>query len=53
LTTVDLNLQRLGATAVEYLFAALDGERHSGVTRQPCRLVVRESTSPRPREQAD
>jgi LacI family transcriptional regulator, galactose operon repressor len=44
LTTVDLNLQQLGATAVEYLFAALDGEQRSGVVRQPCRLVVREST---------
>ncbi len=46
LTTVDLNLQQLGATAVKQLFAALDGERTSGVIRQPCRLVVRESTGP-------
>ncbi|MEE6307873.1 LacI family DNA-binding transcriptional regulator [Plantactinospora veratri] len=46
LTTVDLNLQQLGATAVKQLFAALDGERASGVIRQPCRLVVRESTGP-------
>jgi LacI family transcriptional regulator len=53
LTTVDLNLQRLGATGGEYLFAALNGERHSGVIRQPRRLVVRKSTSPHPREQAD
>jgi LacI family transcriptional regulator len=48
LTSVDLNLQRLGATAVEHLFAALDGSQRSGVIRQPCRLVVRESTAPRP-----
>lgn len=48
LTTVDVNLEQLGATAVAHLFAALDGERHSGVIRQPCRLVIRESTSPRP-----
>jgi LacI family transcriptional regulator len=48
LTTVDLDLQRLGATAVEYLFDALDGSARSGVVRQPCRLVVRESTGPRP-----
>jgi hypothetical protein len=34
LTIVDA--KRLGATAVEYLFAALDGEPHSGVIRQPC-----------------
>ena len=47
LTTVDVNLERLGATAVAHLFAALDGERQSGVLREPCRLVVRESTSPK------
>ena len=46
LTTVDLNLEQLGATAVEYLFAALDGRAASGVIRQPCRLVVRDSTGP-------
>lgn len=46
LTTVDLNLQQLGETAVKYLFAALDGQPASGVVRQPCRLVVRESTGP-------
>nr|MDT0657378.1 LacI family DNA-binding transcriptional regulator [Micromonospora sp. DSM 115978] len=46
LTTVDLNLQQLGATAVAHLFAALDGSRVTGVIRQPCRLVVRESTGP-------
>lgn len=44
LTTVDLNLEQLGATAVERLFAALDGEHPTGVLRQPCQLVVREST---------
>ena len=49
LTTVDLDLQQLGAIAVENLFAALDGEPRSGVVRQPCRLVVRESTGPLPR----
>ena len=48
LTTVDLNLQQLGETAVKHLFAALDGEPASGVVRQPCRLVVRDSTGPRP-----
>jgi LacI family transcriptional regulator len=46
LTTVDLNLQQLGATAVNHLFAALDGASRSGVIRQPGRLVVRESTGP-------
>jgi LacI family transcriptional regulator len=46
LTTVDLDLERLGATAVTHLFAALDGRPTTGVLRQPCRLVVRESTGP-------
>jgi LacI family transcriptional regulator len=47
LTTVDLNLQQLGAAAVQHLFAALDGQRsEGGVIRQPVRLVVRESTVP-------
>ena len=30
------------------LFAALDGQTRSGVVRQPCRLVVRDSTAPLP-----
>jgi LacI family transcriptional regulator len=47
LTTVDLNLQSLGATAAAHLFAALDGEKPSGVIRCPTRLAVRESTGPR------
>ncbi|MET7426183.1 LacI family DNA-binding transcriptional regulator [Dactylosporangium sp. NPDC005555] len=46
LTTVDLNLEQLGATAVGQLFAILDGETRSGVVRQPGRLVVRGSTVP-------
>jgi LacI family transcriptional regulator len=46
LTTVDLNLEQLGAAAAKLLFAALDGAAGSGVIHQPCRLVVRESTSP-------
>jgi LacI family transcriptional regulator len=46
LTTVDLNLEQLGETAVRRLFAAIDGEREAGVIRQPGRLVVRESTGP-------
>jgi LacI family transcriptional regulator len=43
LTTVDMNLQRLGAIAAQYLFAAVDGERDAGVRHLPCRLVVRDS----------
>ncbi|WP_394618836.1 LacI family DNA-binding transcriptional regulator [Lentzea sp. JNUCC 0626] len=45
LTTIDLNLQRLGASAVAHLFAALGGTPERGVVQQPCRLVVRESTA--------
>ena len=46
LTTVDLDLQQLGATAVKHLFAGLDRKPAAGVIRHPCRLVVRESTGP-------
>ncbi|MGQ5264879.1 LacI family DNA-binding transcriptional regulator [Micromonospora sp. ZYX-F-536] len=46
LTTVDLNLEQLGATAVQHLIAALDGNAGVGVIRQQGRLVVRESTGP-------
>ncbi|MET9633915.1 LacI family DNA-binding transcriptional regulator [Lentzea sp. NPDC006480] len=45
LTTIDLNLRQLGTTAVAHLAAALSGSRAAGVVRQPCRLVVRESTA--------
>ncbi|MBM7859061.1 LacI family DNA-binding transcriptional regulator [Lentzea nigeriaca] len=45
LTTVDLNLQQLGETAARHLLAALDGTTASGVLRQPCRLVIRESSA--------
>ena len=47
LTTIDLNLQTIGAVAVEHLFGALDGKHTSGPIRSPTRLVVRESTGPR------
>ena len=46
LTTIDPNLEQLGATAVEQLKAALDGKRACGVIRRQCRLVIRESTRP-------
>jgi LacI family transcriptional regulator len=48
LTTVDLNLQELGATAAAHLLDAMDGREASGVVRLPGRLVVRESTGPAP-----
>ena len=44
LTTVDLNLGQLGATAVRYLLEAFEGRPTSGVIRQPGRLVIRDST---------
>ena len=44
LTTVDMNLERLGRTAAQHLFAAIDGKATPGVHRMPCRLVIRDST---------
>jgi LacI family transcriptional regulator len=52
LTTVDLDLQRLGSTAASHLLDALNGRPASGVVRLPGRLVVRESTGPLPRAAA-
>lgn len=46
LTSVDNNLEVLGRYAAQRLFAAIDGQRASGVEKLPCRLVPRESTSP-------
>lgn len=46
LSTVDLDLERLGATAARHLIAALEGERRTGVVRHPGRLIVRDSTAP-------
>src|SRR4029079_7129561 len=44
LTTIDTNLQEIGAAAARYLVNALSGEVVHGVIRHPTRLVVREST---------
>ncbi|GIH25296.1 LacI family transcriptional regulator [Acrocarpospora phusangensis] len=46
LTTVDPDLERLGHTAAQHLFAAIDGRATPGVHRMPCRLVIRDSTAP-------
>ncbi|WP_433476154.1 LacI family DNA-binding transcriptional regulator [Spirillospora sp. CA-142024] len=43
LTTVDMNLDRLGRAAAQHLFAAIDGDTGAGIHRMPCRLVVRDS----------
>jgi LacI family transcriptional regulator len=45
LTTVDMNLEVLGRTAAQYLFAAIGGRAASGVHRMPCSLTVRRSTA--------
>jgi LacI family transcriptional regulator len=45
LTSIDANLQRLGRTAAERVFAALDGvDIGSGTQHLPTRLVIRGST---------
>ena len=45
LTTVDMNLEALGAAAAWELFTMIDGARPGGgVRRHPCRLVIRGST---------
>ncbi|MDT0317757.1 LacI family DNA-binding transcriptional regulator [Streptomyces millisiae] len=46
LTSVDLNLEQVGRTAAQALFAAFEGQPRSGVETIPCRLVIRESTAP-------
>ena len=43
LTTVDMELEQLGRLAGRCLLDLIDGRRESGVRREPCRLVVRES----------
>lgn len=45
LTTVDMNLEDLGAAAARVLFAAIDGQHvDPGIRRLDCTLVVRRST---------
>jgi len=46
LTSIDMNLERIGAIAAQHLFKAIDGSRDSGVQPLPCRVVTRESTAP-------
>ncbi len=48
LTSIDANLQQLGRTAAQRVFAALDGvDIGSGTQYLPTRLVIRGSTVPR------
>ncbi|WP_308169604.1 LacI family DNA-binding transcriptional regulator [Acrocarpospora catenulata] len=46
LTTIDPDLEHLGHTAAQHLFAAIDGKATPGVHTLPCRLVIRDSTAP-------
>lgn len=46
LSSVDMNLHRLGRAAGERLIAMIGGERIRGVERLPCSLVVRPSSAP-------
>jgi LacI family transcriptional regulator len=49
LTTVDMNLEALGAAAARELFAIIDGAaREGGVRRHACELIVRGSTVQQP-----
>ena len=49
LTSVDMNLKELGREAGRKLMGLIAGERHRGVRRLPCTLVVRESCGARAR----
>lgn len=47
LSSIDMNLEKLGQIAANKLFAAIDGQKlEGGVETVPCRLVPRESTTP-------
>ncbi|NUT51103.1 MAG: LacI family DNA-binding transcriptional regulator [Saccharothrix sp.] len=46
LTSVDMNLERLGAVAGRRLFAAIDGDEPPTSEQYPGRVVIRESTAP-------
>jgi LacI family transcriptional regulator len=44
LSSVDINLERLGRVAAQKLFAAIDGNHESGIEALPCRLMPRASS---------
>jgi len=49
LTTVDMNMEALGAAAAQELFSMIDvGPRQGGIRRHGCGLIVRASTVGRP-----
>ncbi|HEY6737465.1 MAG TPA: LacI family DNA-binding transcriptional regulator [Actinopolymorphaceae bacterium] len=43
LTTIDMNLYRLGRVVGDALLAAIDGRAEPGIRRLPCSIAVRES----------
>jgi len=48
LTTVDLRLEEIGRVAAQELLAQIAGQTAPGVRLLPGRLVVRESSRPKP-----
>ena len=45
LTSVDMELEKLGRTAADLLLAAINGDPAPGKHTNPCRLVIRDSTA--------
>jgi LacI family transcriptional regulator len=45
LTSVDMELEKLGRTAADLLLAAINGEPAPSRHNRPCRLVIRDSTA--------
>ncbi|TDV42195.1 LacI family DNA-binding transcriptional regulator [Actinophytocola oryzae] len=45
LTSVDMELEKLGRTAADLLLAAINGDPAPGKHANPCRLVLRDSTA--------
>lgn len=45
LTSVDMELEKLGRTAADLLLAAINGDPAPGKHANPCRLVIRDSTA--------
>jgi LacI family transcriptional regulator len=45
LTSIDMQLEKLGNLAARKLFSILDGETARGIEALPCKLVYRESTA--------
>lgn len=46
LTSIDNNLEKIGALSARYLTDMIKGHPHHGVTEIPCLLIQRESTTP-------